>query len=137
MKTHNSSNNQWQLTVQYVHVSSVSDVLPSSSLTVAVGLLTLSPLGGLGSGTGGCSAVTHVGSAMFMSSLLTELSSWREAAGDKKETVRQGRKPGWAEGVDRRVSGERSSEVSHPSRKDKEREKRKSQVSLHSFSFYR
>lgn len=38
-------------------------------------MLTVSPLGGLGSGTGGCSAATHVGSAAFMSSLLTELSS--------------------------------------------------------------
>lgn len=49
--------------------------LPSSSLMVAAGLLTLSPFGGLDSGTGGCSAATHVGSALFMSSLLTELSS--------------------------------------------------------------
>lgn len=53
----------------------IGDVLPSSSLTVAGRLLTRSPLGGLGSGTGGCSAVTHVGSALVMSSLLIELSS--------------------------------------------------------------
>lgn len=60
----------------------VPDILPSSSLRGADGLLTRSPLGGLGSGTGGCSAVTHVGSALFMSSLLTELSSCR---GDSRE----------------------------------------------------
>lgn len=70
----------------YLHISDVnktkqdlkqmfSDILPSSSLMGADGLLTLSPFGGLGSGTGGCSAATHVGSALFMSSLLTELSS--------------------------------------------------------------
>lgn len=60
---------------------------------VAVGLLIRSPLGGLGSGTGGCSAATHVGSALFMSSLLTELSSWRETAREKR-TVRREQKTG-------------------------------------------
>lgn len=59
--------------------------LPSSSLTAAVGLPT--PLGGLGSGTGGCSAVTHVGSALFMSSLLTELSSCSAFGGREKKCV--------------------------------------------------
>lgn len=63
--------------------AAVCSHLPSSSLMVAAGLLTLSPFGGLNSGTGGCSAATHVGSALFMSSLLTELSSWREAAWKK------------------------------------------------------
>lgn len=60
-------------------------LLPSSSLTAAVGLPT--PLGGLGSGTGGCSAVTHVGSALFMSSLLTELSSCAAFGGREKRRV--------------------------------------------------
>lgn len=58
-------------------------VLPSSSLMVVAGLVTLSPFGGLGSGTGGGSAATHVGSVPFMSSLLTELSSWGEGAGSE------------------------------------------------------
>lgn len=56
--------------------------VPSSSLTAAAGLA--SPLCGLGSGAGGCSAATHVGSALFMSSLLTELSSCGGGGGGEK-----------------------------------------------------
>lgn len=76
--------------------------IPSSSLTLAAELLTLSPFGGLGSGTGGCSVATHVGSALFISSLLTELSSWSETTGEK-ETVRQRMNSGCAEAMNRRL----------------------------------